>query len=90
LAKDHDILVTVEDNAVMGGAGSAVNEVLAAKQVLIPTLNLGLPDIFMEQSSREELLADASLSSGGIIQAIKDFIETQAPVIGLDKHITVA
>ena len=90
IAKNHDVLITVEDNAIMGGAGSAVNEMLAARQLLIPTLNIGLPDRFMEQGSREELLADASLSSDGIIHAIKEFIEHQAPVSGLDKHITVA
>lgn len=90
MAQNHDILVTIEDNAIMGGAGSAVNECLAAKQVLIPVLNMGLPDYFMEQGSREALLADASLSKDGIIRAIENFVTNQTPNIRLDKHITVA
>ncbi|MCW9024492.1 MAG: 1-deoxy-D-xylulose-5-phosphate synthase [Gammaproteobacteria bacterium] len=90
LAHSHDVLVTIEDNAIMGGAGSAVNEYLASQQVLIPVLNMGLPDIFMEQASREELLADASLSKDGIIRAIDNFVTNHTPDIRLDKHITVA
>ncbi len=86
LANSHDLLVTIEDNAMIGGAGSAVNECLMAQQVSISVLNIGLPDIFMEQASREQLLADASLSSSGIIQRIENFIEDHP----LAKRSTVA
>jgi len=86
LADSHDLLVTIEDNAIMGGAGSAVNECLMAQQHPVAVLNMGLPDIFMEQGSREELLADASLSSSGIIRTIENFIEAHP----LAKHSTVA
>ena len=86
LAADHDLLVTLEDNVVLGGAGSAVNEALAAHQILIPVLNLGLPDRFQDQGSREELLADAGLDSGAIIAAVESFLDHEP----LAKHATLA
>jgi len=70
LASTHDLIVTVEDNAVAGGAGSAVNECLACSAVKTPTLNLGLPDRFLEHGSREQLLADAGLDEAGILRSI--------------------
>ncbi|HHH89305.1 MAG TPA: 1-deoxy-D-xylulose-5-phosphate synthase, partial [Aliiroseovarius sp.] len=75
LAECHDLLVTIEDNVVAGGAGSAVNECLAARQPAVAILNLGLPDEFMEQGEREELLADAGLSADGITRAVERFTE---------------
>jgi len=86
LAGEHDILVTLEDNAVMGGAGSAVNEYLLKRQYQNRILNLGLPDIFMEHASREQLLDDAGLSTSGILHAIEDFLDTEE----LAKHVTLA
>lgn len=86
LASEHDILVTVEDNVVMGGAGSAVNEYLLKQQCQNRILNLGLPDIFMEHASREQLLDDAGLSTSGILRAIEDFLDTEE----LAKHVTLA
>lgn len=73
LARSHRLLVTLEDNVVMGGAGSAVNETLAAHGLNIPVLNLGLPDRFVEQGSREELLALCGLDRDGILRAIDQF-----------------
>ena len=70
LARTHDALVTLEDNAVAGGAGSAVNELLAAHGVEIPLLQLGLPDAFLEHASRGQLLAEAGLDADGIHRAI--------------------
>ena len=69
-ALTHDLVVTLEDNVVMGGAGSAVNEVLADQQILVKTLNVGLPDHFQEHGSREELLLEAGLDSATILQRI--------------------
>ncbi|GMR01054.1 MAG: 1-deoxy-D-xylulose-5-phosphate synthase [Gammaproteobacteria bacterium] len=86
LASEHDVLVTLEDNAVMGGAGSAVNEYLLKQQCQNRILNLGLPDIFMEHASREQLLDDAGLSTSGILRAIEDFLDTEE----LAKHVTLA
>jgi 1-deoxy-D-xylulose-5-phosphate synthase len=74
LAADHNLLVTVEDNAVSGGAGSGVNECLAAHGVAIPVLNLGLPDRFQSHGSRNELLAEAGLDREGIAAAIREHL----------------
>jgi 1-deoxy-D-xylulose-5-phosphate synthase len=71
LATTHDLLVTVEDNVIAGGAGSAVNECLMAHGVGVAVLNLGLPDRFLEHGSREELLREASLDAEGILSAIR-------------------
>ncbi len=71
VATSHSLVVTIEDNVVMGGAGSAVNEVIAAQQISVKLLNLGLPDQFQEHGSREELLADAGLDSKSIAARIK-------------------
>lgn len=73
LAKSHDVLVTVEENVIPGGAGSAVNDFLQAQQILMPVLNIGLPDSFVEQGTREELLALCGLDIQGIIAKTKKF-----------------
>ena len=70
LARTHAALVSVEDNAVAGGAGSAVAELLAAKNVQTPLLQIGLPDAFLEHASREHLLAEAGIDAAGIRAAI--------------------
>ena len=57
LAKSHDAFVTLEDNAIAGGAGSAVAECLAAHGITLPILHLGLPDVYLEHGSREEVLS---------------------------------
>jgi 1-deoxy-D-xylulose-5-phosphate synthase len=71
LANENDLLVTVEDNARMGGAGSGVNEVLLAQHHAVPVLNLGLPDQFVEHGTREELLAQCHLDTAGILRAVQ-------------------
>jgi len=71
LAKSHDVIVTVEENVIAGGAGSAVNEFLHAQNILMPVLNIGLPDRFVEQGSREELLALCGLDTKGILAKIQ-------------------
>ena len=73
LATDHQLLVTLEENATMGGAGSAVGECLAAHAVTVPILNLGLPDRFLPHGSRGELLSDCGLDTPGILEAIRAF-----------------
>jgi 1-deoxy-D-xylulose-5-phosphate synthase len=70
LANSHDGFVTLEDNAVAGGAGSAVAECLAAHGITQPILQLGLPDAYLEHGSREEVLAMAGLDLGAIRRAI--------------------
>ena len=73
LAHSHDLLVTVEENVIAGGAGSAVNNFLQAQRLLKPVLNIGLPDSFVEQGGREELLALCGLDAPGIIARIELF-----------------
>ena len=70
----------------MGGAGSAVNESLAAHRKLIPVLNLGLPDHFQDHGTREELLTDAGLDSNAIITAVDAYLDHEP----LAKTVTLA
>jgi len=71
LAKSHAAFVTAEDNAILGGAGSAVAEALAAHGITVPMLHLGLSDRFLEHASREELLASDGLDAAGIEASIR-------------------
>ncbi len=70
LAQTHEGFVTVEDNVVMGGAGSGVAELLNAEDVALPVLHLGLPDEFQHHASREDLLAEAGIDAAGIRAAV--------------------
>ncbi|MFL6663106.1 MAG: 1-deoxy-D-xylulose-5-phosphate synthase [Rhizobacter sp.] len=70
LARSHDALVTVEEGAVMGGAGSAVLEALAAADLHTPVLTLGLPDTFLEHGDPAKLLALCGLDAAGIERAV--------------------
>ncbi len=71
LAANHDLLVTVEENTVMGGAGSAVIESLISQRIQVGVLQLGLPDIFIEQGDHAQMLADCGLDSSGIIKSVR-------------------
>ncbi len=73
IAKTHDVIVTLEENVLSGGAGSAVNQFLQAQKILMPVLNIGLPDSFVEQGTREELLALCGLDTKGILEQVKTF-----------------
>lgn len=71
LAERTSLFVTVEEHAVMAGAGSAVNEFLAQAQIVKPILNLGLPDEFLAQASHAEMLTDCGLDADGIQKSIE-------------------
>ena len=73
LATSHKWLVTLEENATQGGAGSAVNEYLALIQARNPALNLGLPDLFLDHGTRGELLQEARLDPASLLARIQDF-----------------
>jgi 1-deoxy-D-xylulose-5-phosphate synthase len=75
LAGTHTALVSIEENAVAGGAGSAVIELLANCASVLPTLTLGIPDRFIEHGSREESLAAAELDLGSLESAVRRFWE---------------
>ncbi|ALZ75072.1 1-deoxy-D-xylulose-5-phosphate synthase [Rheinheimera sp. F8] len=71
LSTTHSKFVTLEDNAIAGGAGSGVNEAVAALQLPVRLLNLGLPDQFIRHGSQEQLYAELGLDSAGIEQSIR-------------------
>ncbi|HEY9033307.1 MAG TPA: 1-deoxy-D-xylulose-5-phosphate synthase [Pseudomonadales bacterium] len=78
LAASHRLLVTIEENTVAGGAGSAVNEYLLGQGHRVSLLNLGLPDRFIDHGRHEQLLADCGLDSAGIEQSIRQRLDTLA------------
>jgi 1-deoxy-D-xylulose-5-phosphate synthase len=71
LADRHRLLVTLEENAIAGGAGSAVSELLAAHGVIIACLHLGLPDACQEQATHDEQLAACGLDAAGIEASVR-------------------
>ena len=71
LARDHDLLVTVEENVIMGGAGSAVLEALQRRGIAVPVLQLGLPDRFIDQGDPAIQLAECGLDKAGIVNSIQ-------------------
>ena len=77
LAQTHDYLVTLEENAIQGGAGSAVAEVLNSSGKSTALLQLGLPDYFIPQATQQEALKDLGLDSKGIEEKMLNFIAKQ-------------
>ena len=77
LARGHDVLVTVEENAA-GGAGAAVGECLAARGVAARLLHLGLPDRFIQHGGRGDMLADAGLDTAGIARSVDEYLARRA------------
>ncbi len=71
IAKSHALIVTIEENAVKGGAGSGVNEYLAAANIQTAVMNLGLPDKFLDHGRADEMLAKCGLDSAGILASIQ-------------------
>lgn len=71
LAPQTQLFVTVEEHAVMAGAGSAVNEFLAQARILKPILNLGLADTFLHQATHQQMLQDSGLDAQGILASIE-------------------
>ena len=74
IAKTHELIVTLEENAIQGGAGSAVAEVLHVQQHNVKLLQLGIPDFFVPPGSQAEMLAELKLDEIGIEQQIQDFL----------------
>ena len=71
MARTHEALVTLEEGSIMGGAGSAVLEALAAAGVQIPVLQLGLPDRFVEHGDPVRLMHECGLDAEGIEQSVR-------------------
>lgn len=75
LAGSHSLLVTIEENAVQGGAGSAVTELLHAGGITLPVVQLGLPDTYIDHGDQTQMLADCGLSADGIAAAIAERLQ---------------
>ena len=71
LATSHQLLVSLEDNAIAGGAGSGVAQLLTAEKIVTPLIQTGIPDRFLEHASREQQLAACGLDAAGIIQRVQ-------------------
>ncbi len=78
MAESHDLLVTVDENVIAGGAGSAVNELLATRGIAQLIVNIGLPDRLLQHGSRDDMLADAGLTSEHIEASIRSYSEKTA------------
>src|SRR5690606_24493145 len=72
-ARQHDVLVTLEDNAIQGGAGSAVLESLATAGLSVPVLTLGIPDRYIEHASPAQQQQDIGLDVAGILAAVAGY-----------------
>ena len=74
LARAHDLLVSVEENTIMGGAGSAVFESMSRQKISVKLLQLGLPDIYLDQGDHAQMLADCGLDKSGIVHAVRTYL----------------
>ena len=77
IAGRHRAIVTIEENAIMGGAGAAVSEALAAAGVQVPTLHIGIPDVFIEHGTRDTCLAAAGLDLAGLSARVEQWWASQ-------------
>ena len=73
LAAEHELLVTIEENAIAGGAGSGVAEYLREVNCSTPVRHLGLPDSFIDHGNHQQMLADVGLSANGLVDFINRF-----------------
>ena len=78
LAGNHSLLVTIEENAVIGGAGSEVERVLAENGLTVPVLRLGLPDRFIDHGEQGQLLSELGLDKEGIVRTIREKLGARA------------
>ena len=78
LAKDCDLIITVEENVIEGGAGSAVNELVAKRGLKVALGNYGLPDRLIPHGSREDMLRDAGLTEQGLIEFISEKLSAES------------
>jgi 1-deoxy-D-xylulose-5-phosphate synthase len=79
IAARHRAIVTIEENAIMGGAGSGIGEVLTANGSLLPTLHIGIPDRFIEHGTRDSCLAEAGLDLAGLSSSVETWWALQTP-----------
>ena len=89
LADEYDLLVTLEDNAISGGAGSGVNQCLVEQHLLVGVLNLGIPDAFIEHGTSEEQHAWIGLDGPGIERAIKAKLNSVSAYAPTKEHLSL-
>jgi 1-deoxy-D-xylulose-5-phosphate synthase len=75
VAARHELLVTIEENAIMGGAGGAVSEFLARENILKSMLHLGLPDAYVEHAKPAQMLAECGLDEDGIEASVRERLQ---------------
>jgi 1-deoxy-D-xylulose-5-phosphate synthase len=78
MATRHRALITIEENAIMGGAGSGVSEVLAIAGLQLPTLHIGIPDRFIEHGTRDTCLSRAGLDLAGLSAQVETWWSSQS------------
>lgn len=76
LADSHELLVTLEENVIQGGAGSAVNEYLASIQHAVRAINLGLPDRFIEHATQQQQLNEVGLDAAGLLRTVSQALDS--------------
>ena len=86
MAGKHSLLVTIEENAVAGGAGSGVNELLAAAGISTKILNIGIPDRYVEHGSRDDCLSMACLDTNGILAQIKNRLKNAETLQSISRN----
>jgi len=79
VAARHRAIVTIEENAIIGGAGSGVGEVLTANGLQLPLLHLGIPDRFIEHGTRDTCLKAAGLDLAGLSASVEKWWALQTP-----------
>ena len=80
IAENHELIVTLEENAIAGGAGSSVSEYLDAQSINLPMLHLGFPDDYVVQGTQQEMLADWGLDKDSILKSIRERLNQQLPI----------
>ncbi|MDH5710631.1 MAG: 1-deoxy-D-xylulose-5-phosphate synthase [Gammaproteobacteria bacterium] len=80
ITESHRLIVTLEENAITGGAGSAVSEYLDAQSSNLPVLHLGFPDNYVAQGTQQEMLTDWGLDKDGILESIRERLNQQLPI----------
>jgi 1-deoxy-D-xylulose-5-phosphate synthase len=77
VAERHRAIITIEENTVIGGAGSAVAELLASRGLQLPLHHIGIPDVFIEHGTRESCLAKAGLDLAGLTANVEQWWSPQ-------------
>jgi 1-deoxy-D-xylulose-5-phosphate synthase len=87
-ARGHEFLVTLEDNTILGGAGSGVIEALAELDLQRPLLQLGLPDHLLGHGSREDLIREAGLDESALRRRIGEWLEGRGPTTATGRMVS--